>query len=117
MNANGQLKDMACRTMLLKLERMGQITLPPPRSVGVGNAVRHLRSVPHSTYDIVCTLRELTPLRIEAVREKAMSRLFKHLLAEYHYLGFSGTVGENMKYLVFDRQQRPLACLLFGSAA
>ncbi|GAB7058112.1 hypothetical protein JCM16163A_48610 [Paenibacillus sp. YK5] len=65
----------------------------------------------------MCTLRELTPLRIEAVREKAMSRLFKHLLAEYHYLGFSGTVGENMKYLVFDRQQRPLACLLFGSAA
>jgi hypothetical protein len=26
-------------------------------------------------------------------------------------------VGENMKYLVFDHQRRPLACLLFGSAA
>lgn len=116
-NASGQLKDMACRTMLLKLERLGHITLPPPRSVGVGNAIRHVPSVPHSTNNIVCTLHDLTPLRIEAVREKAMSSLFKHLLAEYHYLGYSGAVGENMKYLVFDRQQRPLACLLFGSAA
>jgi hypothetical protein len=27
------------------------------------------------------------------------------------------TVGENLKYLVFDREHNPLACLLFGSAA
>ncbi len=26
---DGQLKDMACRTLLLKLERAGHITLPP----------------------------------------------------------------------------------------
>jgi hypothetical protein len=26
-------------------------------------------------------------------------------------------VGENMKYLIFDCHQRPLACVLFGSAA
>ena len=30
---------------------------------------------------------------------------------------FSSTVGENLKYLVFDREHNPLACLLFGSAA
>ncbi len=27
--ANGQLKNMACRTFLLKLERRGYLTLPP----------------------------------------------------------------------------------------
>ncbi|MGI9334506.1 MAG: Druantia anti-phage system protein DruA [Gammaproteobacteria bacterium] len=31
--------------------------------------------------------------------------------------GYTSAVGENMKYLVVDRIGRPLACLLFGSAA
>jgi hypothetical protein len=43
--------------------------------------------------------------------------LFKCLLARYHYRGLSGAVGENMKYMVFNRWHNPLACLLFGSAA
>lgn len=116
-NANGQLKDMACRTMLLKLERLGYLRLPAARSVCVGNLVRVRTPVTHSTTQIICSLHDLTPLCIDVVRDAASSQLFKHLLAEYHYLGFSGTVGENMKYMVYDRQQRPLACLLFGSAA
>jgi len=116
-NANGILKDMACRTMLLKLERLGYLRLPAARSVCVGNSVRVLTPVVHSTTEIACSLRDLSPLRIDVVRDAASSQLFKHLLAEYHYLGFSGTVGENIKYMVYDRLQRPLACLLFGSAA
>lgn len=116
-NAKGKLKDMACRTMLLKLERLGYLRLPAARSVCVGNSVRIRKPVAHSTTDIVCSLRELIPLRIDVVHDTASSQLFKHFLSEYHYLGFNGTVGENMKYMVYDRWQRPLACLLFGSAA
>lgn len=116
-NANGEPKDMACRTMLLKLERLGYIRLPAPRSVGVGNARRVIRSVAHDTTPVTGSLRELLPLRIEIIRTSTESTLFKHLLASYHYLGFSGSVGENMKYLIQDRHGRPMACLLFGSAA
>ena len=43
--------------------------------------------------------------------------MFKYLLSRYPYLGWSGIVGKNMKYLVFDRKHDPLACLLLGSAA
>jgi hypothetical protein len=43
------LKDMACRTMLLKLERLGYLRLPTARSVCVGNSVRHRTPVAHST--------------------------------------------------------------------
>ena len=32
--ANGQIKDMACRTLLSKLEQRGHITLPRRRSPG-----------------------------------------------------------------------------------
>lgn len=38
-------------------------------------------------------------------------------LSEFHYLGHGGTVGENLQYLISDRSERPLAFLLFGSAA
>jgi hypothetical protein len=38
-------------------------------------------------------------------------------LAEFHYLGHRGTVGENLQYTITDAQERLLACLLFGSAA
>jgi hypothetical protein len=38
-------------------------------------------------------------------------------LSQFHYLGFGGTVGENLQYVVRDRQGRPLACLVFGAAA
>ncbi len=43
--------------------------------------------------------------------------MFQGLLQRHHYLGQRNGVGENLQYLVRDRQDRPLACLLFGSAA
>jgi len=115
----GQMKDMACRDLLLKLERQGQIVLPR-KSAGAkqGGNRTSITQVPHSTTVITGKLKDLLPLRVEVVESRHPSwQLFKYLLFRYHYLGFSGTVGENMKYLVYDRLSRPLACLLFGSAA
>lgn len=45
------------------------------------------------------------------------ANLFNGLLAHYHYLGHRIAVGENIRCLVRDRQERPVACVLFGSAA
>jgi hypothetical protein len=114
----GQYKDMACRTLLLKLERQGHITLPPRRKKAY-NAIRHqsIQYVLHSTSPICCDLKSLLPLQISTVQSQSHDALFTSLLCLYHYLGYSGTVGEHMKYLICDRHQTPLACLLFGSAA
>jgi len=116
--ANGQLKDMACRTFLLKLERRGYLTLPP-RLYSYRKVRKRLPSpyVPHKTTLIAGKLDRLLPLKIQAVKEKNLLKLFKCLLSSHHYLGFSRIVGENMKYLVFDQKDNPVACLLFGSAA
>ncbi|MGI9863106.1 DUF4338 domain-containing protein [Moorella naiadis] len=115
----GQMKDMACRDLLLKLEQQGQIVLPrKSASVRQGGNRTSITPVPHSTTAITGQLKDLLPLRVEVVESSHPSwPLFKYLLFGYHYLGFSGTVGENMKYLVYDRYNRPLACFLFGSAA
>jgi len=116
--ANGQLKDMACRSFLLKLERRGYLRLPP-RLYSYRKVRRKAPCpyVPHKRAIIVGKLNCLLPLRIEVVKKKDLFRLFKCLLSSYHYLGFSRIVGENMKYLVFDEKDNPVSCLLFGSAA
>jgi hypothetical protein len=115
--ANGQIKDMACRTLLLKLEQRGYITLPRRRSPGRGCRKVSIPYVPHNTVSIACPLSVLKPVHVQLISDTGLLGLFSCLLSRYHYLGFGSTVGENMKYMVFDRGHNPLACLLFGSAA
>ena len=75
-------------------------------------------SVPHQKEGISEHLKALVPLRIIAADQGTEDyKLFNCLLSQYHYLSYRGAVGENLKYLVCDVRGRPLACLLFGSAA
>ena len=118
-NAQGRIKDMAARTLLLKLERGGFIQLPErrrPSSNGLRN--RHAPLVDHATAPICGALRDLRPLAVSVVESGSQDlRLFNCLLGCYHYLGHRNTVGENIRYLIRDRAGRPVGCALFGSAA
>jgi hypothetical protein len=116
--SNGQLKDMACRSLFLKLERDGHITLPPARK-SANNSLRNrsFQYVRHQKTPIQTRLKSLFPIQIEPVQNVEKAALFKTLVSLYHYLGYSGTVGENIKYLAFDQKANPIGCVLFGSAA
>ncbi len=116
----GRLKDMACRTFLLKLEKRGEICLPASQRQARINQNRNRKTcdIPHSTDNIHCSLKDLTPLIISLINpDRQNAALYRCLLSRYHYLSYKNSVGENMKYLLQDRHGRPLACLLFGSAA
>ena len=128
-SASGQLKDMAARTLLLKLEERGLIVLPQRRQA---SPIRRSRKpacelervgelfVEEANAQVDMRLAELQPLCIEEIsRERHAGKLaeFSRLLASHHYLGHRGTVGENMQYVVRDAQGRLLACVLFGAAA
>ncbi|MBU8920970.1 MAG: DUF4338 domain-containing protein [Bacteroidales bacterium] len=116
---NGQLKDMACRTMLLKLERNDCLTLPARQRKST-NGYRNLTlpTVSYSTEAIKTSLQSLRPLQITAIQRTSNDLdLFRCLLSTHHYLGLRNTVGENMKYIIRDQKGRPLSCMLFGSAA
>jgi hypothetical protein len=118
-NEAGQLKDMACRNWLLKLERLGQIRLPARQRPSV-NALRnrHRGEVLHDRTPITGGLKALQPLRIEVLGERHPDlALFGFLLQQYHYLGLRNGAGENLKYVARDRHGHPVACLLFGAAA
>ena len=118
-NGAGRIKDMAARTLLLKLEQRGLVVLPPRQSSAT-NTVRN-RSVclhDHDQTPIVGSLRFLLPLSINRVEKDAAALvIFKSLMAQHHYLGLRNTVGENLKYLVRDRHGHLVGAVLFGSAA
>ena len=115
-NAQGQLKDMSCRTLLLKLEQRNLVVLPARRQEPRPRLAKAYQA--HSKDPIICNLRDLQPFRIINIKTtEPEQKMFSFLLDEYHYLGYKVSVGENMKYLIFDRHGRIVACLLFGSAA
>ena len=118
-NALGCPKDMAARTLLLKLERAGHLRLPARRAPSP-NARRNRQMAPIVPPDepIRVPLSDLQPLSIGIVTPGSDDAgVFNGLLAHEHYLGHRNTVGENIRYLVRDRHGRPVACALFGSAA
>jgi hypothetical protein len=115
----GQIKDMAARTLLLKLEQRGLVTLPACRRPSP-NRMRHkqIRRLAHADEPIGGALRELQPLQfLELSQAPAAGPVFDSLLHQHHYLSYTSPVGQNLRYLVRDRQGRDLACLLFGAAA
>ena len=116
-NEKGRPKDMACRTLLLKLERAGLIDLPARRQKPVNHfrkGAAPLRAL--WDHEIEASLKEVGPVRLEVVDGPESRSLFAGYLA-HHYLGYSGSVGENLKYLAADEKGQILGCLLFGSAA
>lgn len=131
-NGVGQLKDMAARTLLLKLEQRGLIVLParrlaPPNRMQpkLGRPMQMqmpgIEPITSQTpiTDPLRTLAPLTFIECSQARKAAAGQraLFNALLRQHHYLSHTSTVGENLQYLVTDIQGRPLACVLFGAAA
>jgi hypothetical protein len=116
--ANGQCKDMAARALLRKLDAEGLIALPAA-VCSANNAFRHRAAVEMSIDEspIEAALAALLPLQLSRVHSEGEQRLFRALLQRHHYLGYRGPVGENLQYLLYDRQGRVLSCSLFGAAA
>jgi hypothetical protein len=115
----GQLKDMAARTLLLKLDARGLVTLPPRRRLPSNRmAGRVTGDARPALPSVAGALAALRPLTLDEVSgDRAARGEFAAALAAWHYLGYRGTVGENLQYTVRTRDGRLLACLLFGSAA
>jgi hypothetical protein len=115
--ANGALRDMVCRGLLLMLDRAGRIKLPPVSYVRHNPLANRVRPEPAriDTTPIEDRLYNLQPLEFEQVRRTEKEPLWNSLLEEHHYLGYEQPVGEHLKYLVLG-QGRPVACLAWCSA-
>ena len=118
--ASGELKDMAARTLLLKLHERELIVLPQRRRAPVVRGP-HLSPEMFDTLlpePITGDLSSLQPLEIQVVGARQPDyQKFQRYLARHHYLSYGGPVGENLGYLIKSRAGVDLACLLFGAAA
>jgi hypothetical protein len=119
--ANGALRAMVCRGLLLMLDRAGEIELPPIRFKALNPFL--LREAPAPMLidmsPIAGPLTELRPVELQQVRRTADEPLFNSLMEHHHYLAYEQPVGEHLKYLVWARHQgtlRPIACLAWSSA-
>jgi hypothetical protein len=115
--ANGALRDMVCRGLLLMLHRAGQIQLPAVKKRPNNPLARRPQPSPVliDTTPIQGALKPLQPLHIEQVRRTGDERLYNSLIEQHHYLGYEQPVGEHLKYVVWS-QGRPIACLAWSSA-
>ena len=115
---NGKYKDISCRDILRALDATGIISLPPPHINRThkrsGDTVIKLR---HDTTPLSGALPGLLPIKIEPVTSKSQRELFKSYIAQYHYLGYDRSIGENIKYAVYSNSDIPLASIMFGSSA
>lgn len=118
-NGAGQLKDMATRSLLLKLEARGWIELPARRQKTFSRmAQQALQGRLWDRSPLQSTLRELGPPRVQEVSRKEPARTeLAAAFAEFHYLGYRGSVGENLQYTITDCRVRLLAGLTFGAPA
>jgi hypothetical protein len=96
--ANGRLKDRACRVALLKLESLGYLKLPQRKQDGGGRPP----SVEHDPIISESQIHQM-PVEIELryAQDRSEKRLWNSLISKYHYLGLSTPVGRLIRYLIY----------------
>ena len=111
--------------MLAKLAESGLIQLPARQRRGGRQRLRALSepelfwlAASQSVQTIESPLEALRPLEVLLIeaRTKEANDFICHL-HHHHYLGFGGTSGQNLRYLIRDGSGRDLACVLFAGAA
>lgn len=114
--ANGHLKDMVCRSLLLHLDRSGYITLPPVK-FRPNNPLANRKKPDTITIDTtpILELPRNKTIEIYQVKRTPSENLYNSLIEQYHYLGYVYPIGEYLKYIFFI-DDRPIACITFSSA-
>ena len=116
-DVQGRPKLMSCRVGLLRLHRDGWIELPPARNGnGNGRALVQQPAAWPEAQPVTGSVGRLGGLRLEAVTDKAGSRLWNGLIARWHYLGYSPLAGAQLRYLIHC-DDGILGAIGFGAAA
>jgi hypothetical protein len=120
----GQLKDIAARDLLNRLEAHGLIRLPARQRRGGRQTPQALDREGQGSLELVPgaplqqrPFSELGPLSWQQAQPGQPARAaVARYLAAHHYLGYPDALGQ-IHYLVRDRHGQDVACLLFGPAA
>lgn len=114
--ANGNLKDRACRDVLIRLNNQGVITLPKPTADFTTQNVAVKRiDFSKPCCDITGTPKDFPAPAFHLVSNKQERNLWNYLIDHYHYKGWRIVVGRHVKYLIYLDQQL-IGCFGFADA-
>ncbi len=114
-DSQGKPKFMSAKVVLLRMERAGLLTLPPPQSVRRPCRGIALSSMSDPGEPVAGDLSSLA-LSFYRVSSRSESRLWNELVHRWHYLGYVPLPGAQVRYLV--RHEGAVVALFgFGAAA
>ncbi|MFU8858298.1 MAG: DUF4338 domain-containing protein [Deferrisomatales bacterium] len=118
---SGGLKNWECRTLLLRLQERGLLTLPEAQVTRPrGSRTRIPKTDKGEAGPVVeGSLSDVAPVALDRVATKEQRLLFRELVGRYHYLGFKVPFGAYLRYLVRIERPEPqvVGCLQFSSPA
>jgi len=119
--ANTRLKARECLDLLERLEDQGVLKLPGKKEYHPRKPVTEMMPVEQERpwADLTGSVEAFTPVEIELVKTPEQRRLFRELVAQYHYLGYAMPYGARLQYLAYVTWPRRLvaACIQFSSPA
>ena len=100
---NGHLQDVACRDIMLKLEGLKLLTLPP-RKIKARNNRQQIKppvlELPLEEVPVIGRLGQYPPCRLISVSGQKESNYWNALIHRHHYLGYRPMVGRSLKYWI-----------------
>ncbi|MBN2135583.1 MAG: IS4 family transposase [Acidobacteria bacterium] len=116
---NGKLKEMSCRIALRKLETAGRIKLPATKNRIRRSETSKNNSKAISAISIECELKDLGGIELVRItgKDKELSRTWREMMDEHHYLGSGPLCGAQVRYLVKSGKYGYLGGLSFSGAA
>jgi hypothetical protein len=113
---NGWLKDRACRDVLIRLERMGVVTLPPTLVPRKPQSQKPRPTSLSSAYDITPVTDFPANITLEFAKGNDAEKVWNEVVDRHHYLGHKIAVGRCIKYLV-RTETTLLGAVAFSSPA
>lgn len=118
---NGRLKEVSCRTVLLKLQRKGALRLREARQFEGRRRTHRRGSVENSAQEGIIRqrLKALQPVELILIgsADSAASRVWNELMDRHHYLGSGPLCGAQLRYLIRSPTHGWLGGLSFSAAA
>jgi len=114
---DGGLKDMTCRVALLRMQKDGIITLPPPQRPPKSMLAKITFTAATDPQEgVTAPVHNLPDLQLHPVIQRQQQLLWREFIHRYHYLGYTPLPGAQMRYLATS-ENRILALLSFSAAA
>ena len=116
--ANGNIQRTGCAIAMQRLQSLGVIQLPAPRSTPLLDPSRRRKLDPYDRSQLVCSLAQLGEITLLPVNgNKGRIDLWRRMMETFHPLKSGHVCGAQIRYLIDTERGGLVGGLAFSSAA